>query len=353
MAAGRAIRVPAAVALVLAGLAFLGPTWPAGALEPTDVITPRLTAYPIPQFGSDWPIGHAKGALTFLGGLELESDETEFGSLSGAVIGPDGRWVFVSDTGLVWQLRLLSTPSGTPKGVSDVVGRLILDETGSSFPAKDFSDAEAIALSPDGQHYVVAFETYHRLLLYPIGPDGRFAPGGQRVEMPDDTRRLRYSKGLEAVATAPTNTPLAGALVALAERPPRPSTEPDLSGWIVGGPRPGAFHIARDERFDATDAAFLPTGDLLLLERRIWLGDGPRLRIRRFASADIVPGARLQGTTLLTVSGRDAPVDNMEALVIETDPADPPGSHRLTLVSDNNRSILQRTLVLRFLLTLD
>ncbi len=105
IAAGRVFRVPAVVALVLAWLAFLGPTRPAEALEPTDFITPRLTAYPITRFGSDWPIGHAKGPLTFLGGLELESDETEFGSLSGAVIGPNGQWVFVSDTGLVWQAR--------------------------------------------------------------------------------------------------------------------------------------------------------------------------------------------------------------------------------------------------------
>lgn len=323
------------------------------ALASDHAITPRLTAHPIERFGADWPAGLTRGPLTFLGGLEIESDETQFGSLSGAVAMPDGSLTAVSDTGYAWRLRMATTPTGAPIGPVTAVGEPILDEAGQPFPAKDLSDAEALTLTPDGRHYIVAFETYHRVLEYPVGPDGSFAPGGRRVAMPDGSRRLRYSKGLEAIAVAPVTSPLAGALIAIGERPSHLTSDTDLPGWIVGGPREGAFHIVRKDRFDATDAAVLGNGDLLLLERRILLGDGPRMRLRRFKAADVLSGARLEGETLLEAGARAAPVDNMEALVIEPDLTTPQRVYRVTILSDNNRSMLQRTLVIRFLLRVD
>jgi hypothetical protein len=324
-----------------------------GALASDHAIEPRLTTHRIDHFGADWPVGAARGPLTFLGGLEIESDETQFGSLSGAVALPDGRLVVVSDTGYVWRLAIPTSADGTPTGPIKAVGALILDEAGQSFPAKDLSDAEGLTLSADGRSFFVAFETYHRVLEYPVGPDGGLAPGGRRAAMPEESRRLRYSKGLEAIAAAPPASPLAGALVAIGERPSHLTGDPDLPGWIVGGPRNGAFHITRVGRFDATDAAFLGNGDLLVLERRILLGDGARMRLRRFRAADLVPGARLDGETLLEAGAREAPVDNMEALVVEPATATSERVYRVTILSDNNRSFLQRTLVIRFLLRVD
>jgi hypothetical protein len=343
-------RLAAWALAVVLGIGFAGH---GGAAAGDPTITPGLTAYPIERFGADWPAGATRGPLTFLGGLEIESDETQFGSLSGAVALPGGSLTLVSDTGLVWRLALGVTSTGAPAGPVTARGEPIRDEMGQAFPAKDLSDAEGLTLAPDGRHFIVTFETYHRVLEYPIGPDGGLAPGGRRVAMPEASRRLRYSKGLEAIAVAPSATGLAGALVAIAERPSHLTDDPDLPGWIVGGPREGAFHIVRIDRFDATDAAFLGNGDLLLLERRIHLGDGPRMRLRRFKAADLVPGARIPGEVLLEASGRDAPVDNMEALVVEPDAATPGRHVRITVLSDNNRSILQRTLMIRFLLRVD
>ena len=42
-------------------------------------------------------------------------------------------------------------------------------------------------------------------------------------------------------------------------------------GFILTGPRRGPFEVARSDDFDVTDLAFLPTGELLLLERHFSL----------------------------------------------------------------------------------
>jgi hypothetical protein len=44
--------------------------------------------------------------------------------------------------------------------------------------------------------------------------------------------------------------------------------EGNLQSFIIGGPRPGSFSVQRTDDYDITDAALLPDGDLLLLERK-------------------------------------------------------------------------------------
>ena len=40
-----------------------------------------------------------------------------------------------------------------------------------------------------------------------------------------------------------------------------------LPGLLIGGSRPGRFSVKRNGDYDATDAAFLPDGDMLVTER--------------------------------------------------------------------------------------
>jgi hypothetical protein len=69
------------------------------------------------------------------------------------------------------------------------------------------------------------------------------------------------------------------------------------------------------------------------------------MRIRRFAASDLVPGATLEGTVLIEAD-MAFQVDNMEGLSVHRDPAT--GETVLTLVSDDNFSIIQRTILLQF-----
>ena len=90
----------------------------------------------------------------------------------------------------------------------------------------------------------------------------------------------------------------------------------------------------------------LPSGSLLLLERKFsWLG-GVGIRIRRVALASIAPGAVIDGPSIFEADlGNE--IDNMEGIDAHVT-AD--GETVLTLVSDDNFSMLQRTLLLQFAL---
>lgn len=70
------------------------------------------------------------------------------------------------------------------------------------------------------------------------------------------------------------------------------------------------------------------------------------MRLRRMALAAIVPGADVDGEVLIE-AGRSQQIDNMEGLAVHTNAA---GETILTMISDDNFSFLQRTLLLQFAL---
>ena len=53
------------------------------------------------------------------------------------------------------------------------------------------------------------------------------------------------------------------------------------------GPHKGVFTVKRSGDFDITDGAFLPDGDLLLLERSFTMAEGVKMRLRRIYGEEI------------------------------------------------------------------
>jgi hypothetical protein len=104
--------------------------------------------------------------------------------------------------------------------------------------------------------------------------------------------------------------------------------------------------VKRSADYDVSDAALLPGGDVLLLERKFSWTSGLAVRIRRIALGAIRPGAVVDGPVLLEVD-LGFEIDNMEGLSVHRMPG---GEIVLTLVSDDNFSALQRTLLLQFTL---
>ena len=109
---------------------------------------------------------------------------------------------------------------------------------------------------------------------------------------------------------------------------------------------PGQFAIRRTDNFDISDAVLLPSGGLLLLERKFsWVG-GVGIRIRRVALAAMAPGAVIDGPSIFEADlGNE--IDNMEGIDAHVTPE---GDTVLTLVSDDNFSLIQRNLLLQFTL---
>ncbi|HZG29055.1 MAG TPA: esterase-like activity of phytase family protein, partial [Ensifer sp.] len=89
---------------------------------------------------------------------------------------------------------------------------------------------------------------------------------------------------------------------------------------------------------------FLPSGDLVLLERSFSLLQGVGIRLRLIRADDIKPDATVDGEELM-VADLSYKIDNMEG-VDAFRAAD--GSTHLVLVSDNNNSFLQSNLMLEF-----
>jgi hypothetical protein len=121
----------------------------------------------------------------------------------------------------------------------------------------------------------------------------------------------------------------------------------NIVAFLIGGPSPGQFSIRRTDNFDISDACLLPTtGDLLILERKFSLTGGIGIRIRRIAMTAVAPGALVDGPSIFDADlGQE--IDNFEGLDAFVNDN---GDVVVTLVSDDNFLLIQRTLLLQFTL---
>ena len=190
----------------------------------------------------------------------------------------------------------------------------------------------------------MAFERRHRVEAYRFGKSGGKAPA-RRQQLPTLLANAPDNKGIEAMTRLGPNTVAPGALLVVAEGVR--DAQGDSVAWLLDGKKPGQLTIARDEDYSVTEIASLPNGDLVLLERYLGSLVDFSIRLRRVKAGDIAPGARLEGRILFEGGLRYA-LDNMEGLSVTTMPD---GEVRLTLMSDNNFSRFQRTLILQFALT--
>lgn len=285
------------------------------------------------------------GALEFLGGLTLSSPVPDFGSWSGLDFAPDGRTIYaVADTGEWFTARLVED-NGRLTGIEAPMIAPMLGDDGRPVTAKKDADAEGLRIvARDGAlTALVSFEQAPAVRLFALAPDVSDA-APRRFGLPAFVNRIPPDQGLEAIAVAPPDGRFAGATVVLAER--ALDRNRNHRGFVLDGPLAGAFSIVRSGDFDITDAAFLPAGDLLVLERRFSLATGFAMRIRRIDGASIAPGATVDGTVLIEAAG-GYQIDNMEGLAVR-ETGD--GRIVLDLISDDNQNLLQRTVLLQFAL---
>jgi hypothetical protein len=80
------------------------------------------------------------------------------------------------------------------------------------------------------------------------------------------------------------------------------------------------------------------------LERRVSVFGGFAARLSVIPAATVVPGARLAGQEIAVIA-KQLPVDNFEAVTAR---AAPDGSVLIYMLSDDNFSDMERTLLLQF-----
>jgi hypothetical protein len=208
--------------------------------------------------------------------------------------------------------------------------------------AKSKFDRDTEAMTVDGQRAWVGFEGRNVIWRYHRGDWHSAAAAGPPVmdEWPGNS-------GVEAMARLDD-----GRFLVFSEEKRRPdgSTEallfegdPALAGTLAirfGYRAPAGYRI--------TDAALMPDGRLLLLNRRFSILDGISAKLTIADPETIEAGGILEG---VEVAHFDAPVtvDNMEALSVAREE----GRIVVWIASDDNFSALQRTLLLKFALAED
>jgi hypothetical protein len=281
------------------------------------------------------------GALQFRSGLILTSAFRGFGGLSALHIDSGGeRFVALSDHGS-WFTGRIVYAGREMTGIAEVEAAPMMYADGRSLSQRGWYDTEALAF--DGGIAYVGIERVNQIVKFDFGRDGVRAPG-QAITVPPGLRKLPNNKGLESLVFVPKGQPLAGTLIAVSER--GLDAAGNIVGFLIGGKAPGQFAVKRTDEFDVSDATLLPGGDLLLLERKFSWFTGVGIRIRRIALKSLAPGATIDGPSIFDADlGYE--IDNMEGIDSHIDAA---GDTVLTLVSDDNFSMLQRTLLLQFTL---
>ncbi len=266
-----------------------------------------------------------------LGGLEINTAALGFGGLSGLHLDDALNLTAISDTGK-WFRAALQMRGEAPAGLGPATTGLLQDGSGEALRRGRTADAEALARLPDGS-WLVGFERWHRIRIF-----RRLDLPGGYFEAPPGLELSAANGGLEALAVLAD-----GRLLAIAEFLADAADPTLLRGWL-GGPgawRPTSYRPMPGH--GVTDAAGLPDGGALVLERRFALLEGgfsARL-------AHVTPAAMARtpiiGQTLLQFPG-DGPGENWEGIAVLRRPS----GLWLALISDDNENSFQRSLLLLY-----
>jgi hypothetical protein len=265
------------------------------------------------------------GRFVYVGGLVLTSYETSrLHGLSDLKVWPDGRLLAVGDEGDVLEGRIVLSPGGKLIGfhqarLSDLMGE---DGKPVATRGKRESDSEGIAELANGDR-LASFEEDDRILLYPHdGVPPRRAP------MPAES--FPFNSGMEAIAQDPAAGPDAYLV----------GGEASGQTWVcrLSGACTPEHKVAKDKEFGLTAVAPLPQGRTAYLLRAFDPLRGARIRLSICCDA--------RGRTLDELDlARPLTVDNFEGLAAVPGVG---GQVRFYIVSDDNFSRLQRTLLLAF-----
>lgn len=332
--AGRAL----ALAVLLSAL-FQAPARAQAVPAPVAV---QVQARPLEAFDLRDRARRRFGQLEFRSGLVLTSSFKAFGGLSAFRVDPRGEgFIALNDKG-DWFTGRIRYDGTALAGLADVKSAPMLGPDGRPITTRKLFDTESLAI--DGTTLYVGIERTNRILKFDFRRGG-ISSFGEEVPVPAAMRRLPYNKGAEGMVFVPKGMPREGTLVVLSER--GLDAAGNLLAFLVGGTSPGQFTIRRTNDFDISDAALLPPANLLILERKFSLLGGVGIRIRKIALSAIAPGAVADGQTIFEADlGNE--IDNMEGLDVHQT-AD--GETVLTMISDDNFSLLQRTLLLQFTLS--
>jgi hypothetical protein len=244
-----------------------------------------------------------------------------FGGFSSLELTSDGEnFVTTSDKGTIAGGHLVRR-NGRIVDVLDPVFERLLGEGGKVQQHYE-TDAEGLAISADGSRYI-SYEGLHFILKY--APDGTVT----RVKQPKAFRSFQRNSSLEALAID-----AGGALFTMPERSGR--LDRSFPIWrFRNGRWDQKLMLSRSGGFLVVGADFGPDGRLYILERNFGGLSGFSSRVRSFEvnENELNDDKELLVTTFGTH-------DNLEGISVWKNPE---GNIRVTMISDDNFRLFQRT----------
>lgn len=286
-----------------------------------------ITFTPIPLDAAD-PARRDVGRLHFLAGWELSSPDPRLGGISGLHV-ENGEAIAVSDVGMILRFPM---PGTVP---APRVRFQPLQQGPGSTRQRLTRDSEGMAV--EGDRLWVSFERYNAVWRY-----DRATIAGQAGAQPAPMRRWPGNSGAETLVRLAD-----GRWLAIGE------------GWDNGAPFSQAVLFPGDPALPATpamrvryrrvpgyrptDAALLPDGRLLILNRRFaWLRFAATLVVADVSR--LAEGGTIEGQEVATLESPLA-IDNMEGLSVTQEA----GRTIVWIASDNDfMRIFRRSLLLKF-----
>lgn len=286
-----------------------------------------ILATPVPLNTSN-PRQDRVGNFIYAGGVQLTTNQTaRLHGLSDFKIRPDGTLVAVTDDGDVMQAKLRLDAEERLVGLTDAVLKPLWDADGKPLQGKEMGDAEGFAILPSGD-WLVSFERNHRIWRYVKDSDAVDDAAWPKTLFSDN-------EGMEALS-------------------PYPVVAPDA--YLVGGEEGEMWLCRLQGACTPTPRQQPPSLEFGLTALAAF--DGPAIAIL-YRAYDPLRGARAMvrivneplrakpAPQVLDSFTLEGPLtrDNFEGLALVRNAK---GGARLYLLSDDNFSGSQRTLLLAF-----
>jgi hypothetical protein len=275
------------------------------------------------------------GALTYLGGIVLTSRMPAFGGYSSLAVAGD-HFLLLSDGGNIVRFRMGADWTPHDLHFSDLPAG-----PGTGWEKRD-RDSESLAIDPSTGRLWVGFEGYNQIWRYAPG----FARAGGYVA-PRDMKDWPANGGAESLARMPDGRFVTISEEAKVRRRGNESRRNSRQALIFpGDPLKGharRFAYLVSPKYDVADAAALPDGSLVVVERRFRLPFRFSNRIMLVPAAQITPGRVARGRLIAEL---DSPLihDNFEGVAVTQEGE----ATILWLVSDDNQLFLQKSYLLKF-----
>lgn len=273
------------------------------------------------------------GELIFLNAWELGSNNEDFGGVSALAALADGRFIGVSDAGTLIGFGLTRDDRMDRPFIAPLP-----DSRGAQATYKD-RDSEGITYDPATGQFWVSFEANHAIRRF-----SRSFARSTGTFRPPEMQDWPSNKGAESIIRL-----VDGRFVVIAESLEDDDTHQALI--FSGDPvEPGTnimrFTYRPPAGYRVTDGVQLPDGRLVILNRWVGLPNGFAAKLAIIDPASVTKDDKVEGKVIATLA---APllVDNMEGIAVSHEGA----NTLIWLISDNNFSIFQRTLLMKFRLS--